>query len=222
MKQTFLRQEGLDRLTLVFGGWGTDGRLLDGFLPEPGADVLLCCDYRSQDFDVTLLAPYRSIRLVAWSMGVWVAGRVLAGHPLPWESRVALNGTPFPIDDARGIPVSVYEGTMRGFSDVVLAKFRRRMCGTADGLRCFMEHAPQRSVEELGEELRALHEAVLHSTSAPALHWDVAVVGTRDRIFPPANQLAAWQGRAEVLAVDASHYDAALLERLVRGGCAGY
>lgn len=217
MKQTFLRHGCNDRLMLVFGGWGTDERLLDSLLTAPGADILLCCDYRSPEFDASLLAPYRSIRLVAWSMGVWVAGRVLAGLPLAWESRVALNGTPFPIDDDRGIPVSVYEGTMRGFSDVVLAKFRRRMCGTAEGLRRFMEHAPQRSVEELGEELRALHLAVSHSTPAPVLHWDKAVVGMRDRIFPPANQLAAWQGRAEVLAVDAAHYDAALLERLIRG-----
>lgn len=221
MEHIYIRYRGSDRLLLVFGGWGTDARLLSMPLPEDGTDIMLCYDYRSLDFDPSLLSRYRGIRLLAWSMGVWVASRVLASLPLPWERRVAFNGTPFPVDDHRGIPVGVYEGTMHGFSDMVLAKFRRRMCGTPDVLRQFMEHAPGRGAGALGEELRALHAAVVCHADAHLLQWDLAVVGLRDRIFPPANQLAAWQGRAEVRTVDVAHYDAGLLERLLRGDEAG-
>lgn len=216
MRQVFVRQLGGDRLLLIFGGWGMDERLID--LPSAvgeGVDVMLCYDYRSMNFDASPLAGYRSLHLLAWSMGVWVAGRVLGGMTLPWAGRVAFNGTPFPMDDVRGIPVSVFEGTLRGFSETVLAKFRRRMCGSGDALRLFMERAPQRTVEELHGELQALHDAVLVADGSHTLQWDLAVVGLRDRIFPPANQLAAWQDVAEVRTVDAAHYDAAVMKHLI-------
>ncbi len=217
MKQVWLRQGTGDRLLLIFGGWGTDERLIDmSALCGDGMDVMLCCDYRTLDFDATPLSRYRGIRLLAWSMGVWVADRVLGPMALPWDGRVAFNGTPFPIDDARGIPVAVFEGTLNGFSETVLAKFRRRMCDGGETLRLFMERRPLRTVEQLRTELQALHDAVLGFDVLHPLKWDRAVVGMRDRIFPPANQLLAWLGRAEVQTVNCAHYDADMFSQLMK------
>lgn len=214
MKQVFLRKTGSERLLLVFAGWGMDENLIE--LPSTmKTDVMLCHDYRSLDFDASMLACYKGIRLLAWSMGVWVAGHVLGKMSLPWEGKVAFNGTPFPIDNERGIPVSVFEGTLNNFSETVLSRFHRRMCGDGDALRLFMRHLSQRNVEDLREELQALYNAVLHSDEAPSMQWDRAVIGLRDRIFPAENQQNAWKDRAEMVMVDAAHYDADVMQQLI-------
>lgn len=215
MRQVFIRRGGSERLMLFFGGWGTDERLLDFQLPENDMDILLCCDYRSLYFDASLLARYKSIRLLAWSMGVWVADHVLGAIPLPLEFKVAFNGTLFPMDDARGIPVDVFKGTLEGFSETVLAKFRRRMCANSECLRLFMEHAPKRDVVELREELQSLYDCVTQSVGHNRLHWDMAVAGQHDRIFPYDNQLAAWHGTTDVHTVGAAHYDDAWIRQLI-------
>lgn len=88
---------------LFFAGWGSEENLFRHPVEE-GYDYLLCFDYRTLDFDYTLIEGYTEIRLLAWSMGVWAASRVFTGHSFPWQMKLAVNGTPFPIDDRRGIP----------------------------------------------------------------------------------------------------------------------
>ena len=64
MIQRFIKKENNPALLLFFAGWGADDRLFN--LPvEAGYDYLLCYDYRSLDFDYTLLQGYTSIRLLA-------------------------------------------------------------------------------------------------------------------------------------------------------------
>lgn len=217
MKQAFIRHTGSEKLLLIFAGWGMDENLIE-LPPTAETDVMLCYDFRSLDFDTSILAGYKGIRLLAWSMGVWVAGHVLGKMSLPWEGKVAFNGTPFPIDDERGIPVSVFEGTLEGFSETVLAKFRRRMCGGGDALRLFLRHLPQRSVGNLHEELRVLYNAVLHSDEVSLMQWDKAVTGMHDHVFPFENQLKAWKGSAEIRILETAHYDADVLKKLIENG----
>lgn len=108
------KKEGNPRLLLFFAGWGSDEHLFRRPVAE-GYDYLLCFDYRTLDFDYSLLDGYREIRLLAWSMGVWVAGQILSGRTYPWEMKLAVNGTPFPIDDQRGIAEAVFHGTLENF-----------------------------------------------------------------------------------------------------------
>lgn len=93
---------------------GSDENLFRRTVAE-GYDCLLCFDYRTLEFDYSLLDGYREIRLLAWSMGVWVAGQILSGHTYPWKMKLAVNGTPFPIDDRRGIAEAVFHGTLENF-----------------------------------------------------------------------------------------------------------
>lgn len=68
-----------DRLVLYFNGWALSPIAVEHLgLPE-GQDLLLLWDYRTDalDFD---FSPYREIRLVAWSMGIWAADRFFAKH----------------------------------------------------------------------------------------------------------------------------------------------
>lgn len=213
MKQRFIKKENNPRLLLFFAGWGSDERLFDRPVAD-GYDYLLCFDYRSPDFDYALLDGYREIRLLAWSMGVWAAGQTLAGHDYPWQMRLAVGGTPFPIDDCRGIPEAVFRGTLAHFSDAALVRFRRRICGTAEQVKEFLSHRPYRPVEELREELQAL--AACACRPSASFVWDKAIIGTCDKIFPPANQREAWRD-VEVIERDVEHYDGGLFDRLLSG-----
>lgn len=215
MRQVFIKREGNPRLLLFFAGWGSDEHLFTRPVME-GYDYLLCFDYSCLDFDYSLLEGYREIRLMAWSMGVWAASQVLQGRDYPWQLRLAVNGTPVPVDDERGIPEAIFQGTLANFSEPVLVRFRRRICGTAEGVKEFLSYAPYRSVESLQEELAALYHEVKERPVAP-FGWDIAYVGTRDKIFPPAAQCRAWEQRAAVVTVEAEHYDAGVFNRLLIG-----
>ena len=212
MIQKFLKKEGRPSLLLIFGGWGTWPGLFSGYSYPEGSDVLLCCDYRSLDFDAGLLTGYGSVDLVAWSMGVWTAAHVLSGTGLeacPLRRRIAVNGTMYPVDDLRGIPARVFEGTLERMSRPVLDKFVRRMCGK--NLEEYLSRRPERSPEELKDELAALYTAVKGSGVCCDFRWDVAVIGREDMIFPAENQRRAWTG-IRTAEMDAPHYGKELFE----------
>ncbi len=130
MKHYFIQQKHLPRLTLFFAGWGMDECPFMDYCPE-NSDLLVCYDYRSLDFDFTLLQGYQEIRLIAWSMGVWAASMVLQDMDLPICERVALNSTVTPVDDLKGIPQQVFEGTLViGKNDLIFTAVNQRNAWT--------------------------------------------------------------------------------------------
>ena len=72
MKQIYLIHEHHPRLLLFFTGWGADETPFKTYRPTD-SDYMLCYDYRTLDFDASLLTEYTDIRVVGWSMGVWAA-----------------------------------------------------------------------------------------------------------------------------------------------------
>lgn len=199
---------------LFFAGWGSEENLFQ-YPVEESYDYLLCFDYRTLDFDYPLIEGYTEIRLLACSMGVWVASRVFTGRPFPWQMKLAVGGTPFPIDDRRGIPRKIFKGTLEHFSEDTLARFRRRMCGSSGQTEEFLSHTLTRTPEELREELGALAQEIT-TCAAPSFTWDKAIIGNRDKIFPPLNQHEAWQ-ETEIMETEAEHYDTSLFCRLLEG-----
>lgn len=166
-------------------------------------DVWICYDYRELTFDADL-SRYREIYLVAWSLGVWVASRVLTGHPAVayLTQAVAINGTPCPIDDADGIPEAIFRGTLEQISEEGMRRFNRRMCGNRETVLAY-EQIPPRPTETLREELRQLYQL---ARPVDSRIWTRAVVSTADRIFPTANLSHYWQGRCPVCLIDAPHF----------------
>jgi biotin synthesis protein BioG len=206
MKQCFINHKGSARLLLFFAGWGMDEHPFAG-LRKAGSDCMICYDYRTLEFDVAQLATYTDITVIGWSMGVWAASQTLKQHPeLPVTRRIAINGTLYPVDETRGIAPAIFDGTLQGLNEQTLQKFRRRMCGSTAWFQAFQSVAPQRSVEELKEELAAIGTQYrqLNPVETP---WDKAIIGTEDRIFPADNQRRAWQGAlvAVVEEVEAPH-----------------
>ncbi len=174
-------------------------------------DVLLVWDYTHLPEAGLALPQGRPVHAVAWSMGVWAAQQVLAGQPV--ASATAVNGTPWPIDDERGIPEAVFRGTLEGFSEAGLARFRRRMCGGAAAMQDFLKAAPERSVEDLRGELAALGAAI-RARPDVSFPWSRAIACMGDRIFPLAAQQAAFP-QAEIR--PGAHWAPEIFRVLLRG-----
>ena len=213
MKHYFIQQKKTPGLTLFFAGWGMDEQPFMDYCPED-RDLLVCYDYRSLDFDFTLLQGYEDIRLIAWSMGVWAASVVLQHMDLPICERIALNGTVTPVDDEEGIPQVTFKRTLESLNDITLEKFIRRMCLKKENMQAFLSKRPKRSVEELKEELQLIGEQV-QSCPVPDFKWERAVIGKDDLIFIAANQRNAWSAGTEVVEYDVPHYSEEILRKML-------
>lgn len=204
MQIEFIGNRDSVRLLLVFSGWGTDARPFRS-LKVRGYDMAVVYDYSSLDFEnEAFLNGYEEVCVIAWSFGVPAAARFIKEHPgLPRTATVAVNGTLYPVDDRRGIPRAVFDGTLDGLSAVTLRKFDRRMCGSAVALADYDRVHPQRDPEGLADELRSIDSIV--PADDMAMEFDTVYVGDADRIIPTENQLEAWAGHPDVRIVGGPH-----------------
>jgi len=145
-------------------------------------------------------------------MGVWAASHILQDLRLPITQTTAINGTPIPVDDEKGIPTAIFRGTLENLTETTLQKFRRRMCGSKETLAHFMDHAPQRSIDDLRQELLRIGEQA-EQYPTPTFNWNKIYIGLQDKIFLPANQQKAWTGK-EIHLVESGHYPHTLWNKL--------
>lgn len=205
MQQIHIIHEHHRRLLLFFAGWGADETPFKTCHPA-GSDFMICYDYRTLDFDTSALNEYKAINVIGWSMGVWAASQVLPHLSSPIANSIAINGTPYPIDEHRGIPPAIFRGTLDGLTGASLHKFLRRMCADGTAFKNFLQVTPRRPLEELREELAKIEER--HQALPPStFRWQQAVIGSNDRIIAPANQLQAWKETdAAIRQTEDAHY----------------
>lgn len=215
MQQIHLIHEHHPRLLLFFAGWGADETPFKAYRPAD-SDWMICYDYRSLDFRQSDLDEYKEINVIGWSMGVWAASQTLPHRSLPIVKSIAVNGTPYPIDEHRGIPPTIFRGTLDGLTGASLHKFLRRMCTDGEAFRAFLQVTPRRPLEELREELVRIEQ--MYRTLPPAtFHWHEAVIGSNDRIIPPANQLQAWEETdTAILQTEDAHYGEGLFRHYLQ------
>ena len=175
-------------LILCLAGWSTSPELFRHLEVPEQTDLWIAYDYRTLAFEETF-APYKEVHLVAWSLGVWVATRLWAGHR-SFTTATALNGTPFPMHDTLGIPTAIFEGTLHHISEEGMRRFNRRMCGDKETFNRYSELSP-RPLEEIKEELESLYNQILPEKLESAdprisTFWDQAILSTEDKI--PGNQ----------------------------------
>lgn len=217
MKRVYIVHENHPRLLIFFAGWGADETPFKDYRPA-NSDYMICYDYRDLSFDPQIFRNYKQLIIIGWSMGVWAASQVLgrimaSGSTLPIIcGAVAINGTPFPIDEERGIPPTIYHGTLDGLTGASLHKFLRRMCANSTEFKKFLAVTPRRPLEELRDELAAI-EATYTAQPAYAFEWGTAVVSTEDRIIPPDNQRRAWMHNHRLIEIETAHYDPELFEK---------
>lgn len=204
---SFLKHTNSKRLILIFTGWGTGPELYTG-LDIPGWDVAVAFKINNDRFDSTKLSQYDTIYLFAWSLGVYMADRLL--DPERITRAFAINGTVTPVSNDTGIPVAIFEGTARNLNPANLTKFRRRTMPDAATFRAIFPEDPSPVMAScLAREL----ENVIGWTSGadsehhPRLRWDRAYISQSDRIFPPQNMERAWRGcGTETISMEGAHF----------------
>lgn len=181
--------ERTSNLIVYFAGWGTPPSAVSHLVLPENTDLLICYDYRDFNLDIDF-SMYQQVRLVAWSMGVWVANQVMQNVSL--ISATAINGTSFPCDDEMGIPRAVFKGTLEQLDEQNLVKFQRRMCGDSRTFQYYQQLADLRECDVLRTELSALYEGI-QQDQGKTIIWTRAILGEGDRIFPMKNQKNYWQ-----------------------------
>ncbi len=201
MQETWLTQEGNDYLILFVLGWASTPNAICRIAPS-GYDILAIYNYtdiaplQAQRFD-----SYKRIYLFAWSFGVWAAERIC--RDLPLYRAIALNGTPFPVDDRYGMRLRVVLRTMQGLARVGMTPFNEKAYG---GVRSIPDGPfPDRSIEDKITELNRLAEWSKADSEA-CLTWDKAYIGTKDEIFPPSKMEAYWKSVGLGTFFESFHY----------------
>ncbi|MCP1166981.1 pimeloyl-ACP methyl esterase BioG family protein [Limimaricola litoreus] len=163
---------GATELVVVFGGWAAGAAPLAHLGGR--RDVLFVWDWRALDAELPQLSQYRSRYLVAWSFGVAAYAHWQEGRAHRFDRRVAICGSPVPVDRRLGIPPAAF------------ARTRDRL--SRDVLDAFLDRAgvPRLDAPDI-TALRAELDAVAARGAAPPCGWDAAVIATRDHVFPAAN-----------------------------------
>jgi len=198
MQISWLHRNNHRECILFFSGWGMDPAPFC-FLPAANHDLCLFSDYRElHPVNLDAFAGYQRLHLISWSMGVWVAGHLLADQAAAFASATAIGGTLTPVDGQRGIPPDNYGAMLDHFSQEVLDAFYRNMFDDGDQLARFLANRPQRDLPGLRDEMAAFRDAFLRSGPGCDI-YSHKIITSRDRIFSGRNQMRAWgKGGGEV------------------------
>lgn len=98
-----IQNENSQELILVFGGFASHPSHFAHLKSDK--NVVLVYDYENLDFKFDLKS-FSKITLIAFSMGVCVASRVL--KDIEFSQKIAINGTPFGIDKLKGIHPAIF------------------------------------------------------------------------------------------------------------------
>lgn len=184
-----------------------------GFLPNAfsmlrmphGADSFFLFDYT--DFSNTaeiqqILRCYKSLSIVAYSMGVCVAHRIFS--TLNVKSATAINGTIFGIHQHFGIAPKIFALTKRNFNREQFLQ----VCFESTQTPNLEILSP---IDTLKNELDSL-ESFCKEKNTSIMKWDKVIISRTDRIFPLKTQNAAWDMYKEsyknlqILYTDAPHF----------------
>ena len=195
MKYKWLNKAKNNRIILFFNGWGMDENTVN-HLCFDNYDVLMFYNYNNlnTDFDPNCLGEYKEINLVAWSMGVMVAGiDTLFTSQIKFTHKTAINGTLKPINEDFGINPRIYDLTIRGFNEKSCEKFIQNMFTSAQNL------INNRNFEEQKNELIALKSYKANENFV----YDKIYISQFDKIIPTKAQIKFWNTEANL---QSGHY----------------
>lgn len=221
MQNCWLEQNNRSTCILFLAGWGMDAAPFRTTFVE-GHDLLVAYDYRQVEpsFIIQQIEKYDTVHLIAWSMGVWIAGTFFSAYQNLFESITAINGTLKPIDDQCGIPAQIFDDMISNFSADILKQFYQDMFDKQTHAERFLNSRPERAHDSILAELRSLRN--MYDELGPGDDiFSCKIVGTRDRIFPARSQQRSW-GKENCERIKASHfpfYEWSSWDSIPNGGC---
>ncbi|MBE7703990.1 MAG: DUF452 family protein [Cyanobacteria bacterium SIG28] len=190
MKYKWLNRAENKKIILFFNGWGMDENTVCHLNPE-SYDILMFYDYNNLEtnFEIKSLGIYNEINLVAWSMGVMVAGiDSLFTNQIKFTHKTAVNGTLKPIDDNFGINPRIYDLTIRGFNECSCEKFIQNMFTKPQKI------INNRDLENQKRELIALKTY----KADEKFEYNKVFISEQDKIMPTKSQIKYWNIEANL------------------------
>lgn len=204
MQFHWLNKQNNSKLIIFFTGWSFDENPFK-FLACENFDVLIVYDCSTIDENIEKFTSYKEINLIAWSMGVFVA--YLLKDKLPkFNKKIAINGTPLPVNDEFGIPVKPFLLTLRHARTGLEGKFYQNIFDTKEEFEKYSTMSVNRSIENRETELKSLYDKIRSAEINYSRFYDKALISSRDKIIPTKNQINFWQNNAEIEMLESGHF----------------
>lgn len=209
MQLHWLIKNKAEDLIIFFNGWGMDHHPFT-HLTSDHYDVVMLYDYRDFVFPEDLLKtmqPYHAFHLIAYSMGVWTAHRLMDTIPEAPSFSLAINGTLNPIHDRYGIPPEIYDQQIDSFDQNSMDTFYQELFTSPTELERFLKHQPQRPWQEQKEELIRLKQLVSQTPmQLTSGQFDAAIICNQDKVMASRNQLRFWKDQCDYHRIDEGHF----------------
>ena len=192
MRSFWLNRQNNKNLIVFFAGWSFDNFPFVDINPT-SYDVLIVYDYNDlvlpKDFEK--FSQYENKTLISWSMGVFAAYE-LRDLFKDFNYKLILNGTVTPVDDEFGIPVKMFELTLKHAEKGLEGKFYKNVFLTDEEYGLYESYPVRRSIENRVSELENLYDLIKNKKGQEyEKFYDFAIVSEFDKIIPPKNQIAS-------------------------------
>ncbi|EGK7561454.1 DUF452 family protein [Campylobacter coli] len=167
-----IQNENSQELILVFGGFASHPSHFAHLKSDK--NVVLVYDYENLDFKFDLNS-FSKITLIAFSMGVCVASKVL--KDIEFSQKIAINGTPFGIDKLEGIHPAIFAKQIKKFD---LTAFKKSLFKEKENLSKDFIFKDEKSLQK---ELKMLFDFALEKYDEN-FNWDKIYSSNNDEIFP--------------------------------------
>lgn len=202
MQSHWLNKQNNNKLIIFFTGWSFDYKPFE-FLNCEDFDVLIIYDYN--DLELPQIPEYKEYFLISWSMGVYTS--YLLKDKLPkFTKKIAINGTPFPVNDEYGIPLKPFILTLRHAKTGLERKFYQNIFNSEDEYTQYTKTQVERTIENRVSELNTLYSKIKSTEISYQNYFDTAIISNNDKIIPTKNQINFWEGKAEIKTVESGHF----------------
>lgn len=191
MQYFWLNKKNNNNLIVFFCGWSFDSTPFE-ILDCENNDILAIFDYTTiEAFDIDL-SMYHNKQLITWSMGVYVA-YFLKNYLPDFDLKIAINGTPIPVDNEYGIPQKTFDLTLKYVDTGLKGKFQQNLFKNSSDFELYLENPVQRSIENRANELVSLNSFINGREVSYSKFYDCAMISDADKIIPTRNQIRCWE-----------------------------
>lgn len=202
MQSHWLNKQNNNKIIIFFTGWSFDYMPFE-FLNCEDFDVLIIYDYN--DLGLPQIPEYKEYFLISWSMGVYTS--YLLKDKLPkFTKKIAINGTPFPVNDEYGIPLKPFILTLRHAKTGLEGKFYQNIFNSEEEYARYNKTQVERTIENRVSELNNLYSKIKSTEISYQNYFDTAIISNNDKIIPTKNQMNFWKGKADIKTVESGHF----------------